>query len=122
MDGLLLWFQDPACCEVVDAGGKGASLASMTQQELPVPNGFAIPANLLEQCVDVDKLRDFARKQDHESAVKLVESTAVVPDDVFEAYKEMGSGKVAVRSSASAEDSEAASYAGQQETSRPITA
>lgn len=115
-DKLLLWFQDPACCEVADAGGKGASLASMTQQNLPVPGGFAITADLLEKCVDVEKLRGFARAQDHQSAVRLVEETAVVPDEVFHAYKEMGSGKVAVRSSASAEDSEAASYAGQQET------
>lgn len=112
----VLWFQDPRCCEVADAGGKGASLASMTQQSLPVPGGFAVPADVLESCVDVEKLRGFARAQDHEGAVKLVEETAQVPDAVLTAYAEMGGGKVAVRSSASAEDSEAASYAGQQET------
>ncbi|MEM9318937.1 MAG: PEP/pyruvate-binding domain-containing protein [Pseudomonadota bacterium] len=116
MSNHVLWFQDPSCCEVADAGGKGASLASMTQQNLPVPRGFAVPADVLERCVDVEKLREFARAQNHEAAVKLVEDTAVVPDEVLAAYAELDGGKVAVRSSASAEDSEAASYAGQQET------
>lgn len=116
MSDYVLWFKDLRCCEVADAGGKGASLASMTQQDLPVPGGFAVPADVLEKCVDVDALRGFAKAQDHAAAVKLVEDTAVVPDEVLAAYRELGGGKVAVRSSASAEDSEAASYAGQQET------
>ncbi|MEM9344154.1 MAG: PEP/pyruvate-binding domain-containing protein [Pseudomonadota bacterium] len=116
MGKAVLWFNDAACCEVAAAGGKGASLASMTQQDLPVPGGFAVPADVLEDCVDVEKLRGFARAQDHEAAVKLVEETAQVPQAVLDAYAELGGGKVAVRSSASAEDSEAASYAGQQET------
>ncbi|MEL7105678.1 MAG: PEP/pyruvate-binding domain-containing protein [Pseudomonadota bacterium] len=116
MSEYVLWFHDAGCLSVADAGGKGASLASMTQQDLPVPGGFAVPADVLEKCVDVDTLRALANAQDHEAAVKLVETTAVVPDEVIKAYNEMGAGKVAVRSSASAEDSEAASYAGQQET------
>ena len=116
MSSAVLWFEDVQCCDVALAGGKGASLASMTQQELPVPGGFAVPAHVLENCVDQDKLRAFARAQDHASAVKLVEDTAVVPPEVIAAYNTVGGGKVAVRSSSSAEDSEAASYAGQQET------
>ena len=104
MSDYVLWFQDSGCLSVADAGGKGASLASMTQQDLPVPGGFAVPADVLEKCVDVDKLRALANAQDHEAAVKLVEETAIVPEDVIAAYNEMGGGKVAVRSSASAED------------------
>ncbi len=114
MTEVVLWFQDPGCLEVADAGGKGASLASMTQQDLPVPGGFTVPADVLGKSVDVEKLRDFARARDHAAAVKLVEDTAVVPQEVITAYNELGGDKVAVRSSASAEDSEAASYAGQQ--------
>jgi len=116
MDKFILWFEDPACREVSETGGKAASLATMTQQDLPVPGGFSIPADVLEHCVDVDALRALAQAQDHAAAVKLVEDTATVPDAVLEAYAELGGGKVAVRSSACAEDSEAASYAGQQET------
>ncbi len=114
-DRPVLWFNDPDCDHVAVAGGKGASLASMALQGLPVPNGFAIPADILENCVDAEALRAHARAQDHAAAMKLVEETAVVPDAVASAYETLG-GKVAVRSSASAEDSEAASYAGQQET------
>lgn len=112
----VLWFQDEGCLEVAAAGGKGASLASMTKQGLPVPGGFAVPADVLAQSVDEEKLRGLARARDHAAAMKLVEETSVVPADVIEAYNALGGGKVAVRSSASAEDSEAASYAGQQET------
>jgi len=111
----ILWFDEPGCAEIATAGGKGASLASMTHAGLPVPPGFAIPASVLEMSVDAEKLRGFARARDHEAAVRLVEKTARVPDAVLEAYARLG-GQVAVRSSASAEDSEAASYAGQQET------
>ncbi len=116
MGKYVIWFSDPACCSVQDAGGKGASLASMTQQNLPVPGGFAVPAHALAECVDSDLLRSFAQAKDHESAVKLITQTAEVPQEVLDAYAELGGGLVAVRSSASAEDSEAASYAGQQET------
>lgn len=116
MSDLILWFPNVACCEVADAGGKGASLASMTQQGLPVPGGFAVRADLLAKSVDGDKLREYARAKDHTAAMKLVEETATVPQEVLDAYAELGGGMVAVRSSASAEDSEAASYAGQQET------
>ncbi|MEM8786833.1 MAG: PEP/pyruvate-binding domain-containing protein [Pseudomonadota bacterium] len=111
----VIWFDDPACDHVAVAGGKGASLSSMVRQGLPVPGGFVVPAGVLEACVDAEALRAHARAQDHASAVKLVEETAVVPTEVMAAYEMLG-GKVAVRSSASAEDSEAASYAGQQET------
>ncbi len=111
----VIWFDDPACDHVAVAGGKGASLSSMVRQGLPVPNGFAIPAGALEACVDAEALRARARAQDHAAAMRLVEETASVPPEVLEAYETLG-GRVAVRSSASAEDSEAASYAGQQET------
>jgi pyruvate,water dikinase len=111
----VIWFDDPACDHVSVAGGKGASLSSMVRQGLPVPDGFVIPAGALEACVDAERLRAHARAQDHAAAIKLVEDTATVPHEVAEAYEKLG-GQVAVRSSASAEDSEAASYAGQQET------
>ena len=110
-----IWFNEPDCQSVEIAGGKGASLASMVGQSLPVPNGFVVPSDVMEACVDADKLRALARAKDFKGAMKLVEDTAQVHDTVLEAYDTLG-GLVAVRSSASAEDSEAASYAGQQET------
>ena len=87
----------------------------MALQGLPVPRGFAISADVLSESVDGEALRAYARARDHEAAMRLVIETALVPAAVLDAYADLG-GKVAVRSSASAEDSEAASYAGQQET------
>jgi pyruvate, water dikinase len=116
----VIWFDEPDALSVEIAGGKGASLASMTAQGLPVPPGFVIPSDLMEKCVDAEALRALTRAKDHVGAMRLVEETAKVDASVLEAYAKLG-GKVAVRSSASAEDSEAASYAGQQETYLNVT-
>jgi pyruvate, water dikinase len=111
---MLLRFGDEACLEVARAGGKGASLARMTGLGLPVPAGFVVPADLLAAAVDADALR--AALPDHEKAQAIV-AAALVPDEVAAAYAALGEDPpVAVRSSACAEDSETASYAGQQET------
>lgn len=111
----VIWFEEPDAQSVEIAGGKGASLASMAGQDLPVPPGFIVPSDIMEACVDAEELRRLTNAKDHVAAMRLVEDTAVVDDSVLEAYTKLA-GKVAVRSSASAEDSEAASYAGQQET------
>jgi pyruvate, water dikinase len=111
---MLLRFGDEACLEVTRAGGKGASLARMTGLGLPVPEGFVIPADCLASVVDAEALR--AALPDHAEAQAIV-AAAPVPDEVAEAYGALGQDPpVAVRSSACAEDSETASYAGQQET------
>ncbi len=52
----MLWFTDEACRDVRLAGGKGASLAAMTAEGLPVPPGFVIPAYVLEQSVQAERL------------------------------------------------------------------
>ena len=111
---MLLHFADERCLDVGRAGGKGASLARMTGLGLPVPPGFVVPAGALVEVVDADALR--AALPDHEKAQAIV-AGARVPDEVAEAYVALGQDPpVAVRSSACAEDSETASYAGQQET------
>lgn len=112
----ILWFSEEACKDVRLAGGKGASLANMTAQGLPVPPGFVVPASVLEQSVDVERLRALAQAQDYEGAQALVHQAEPPREAIISAYEQLGGGKVAVRSSACAEDSEAASYAGQQET------
>ena len=111
---MLLKFEDPECLEVPKAGGKGASLARMSALGLPVPEGFVIAAHVLAQVVDADALR--AALPDHEKAQEIVGS-AHPPGEIAEWYDALGDDPpVAVRSSACAEDSETASYAGQQET------
>ena len=111
---MLLPFDDSKCLEVSKAGGKGASLARMSSLGLPVPDGFVIPADVLAAVVDVEALR--AALPDHDKAQAIV-AKAEPPAEIAEAYAKLGDDPpVAVRSSACAEDSETASYAGQQET------
>lgn len=115
----IVWFDDHACLDVARSGGKGASLAAMTTSGLPVPQGFVVPAEVLEASVDAARLRALVKEGDHAGAEALVRD-AQAPSDAREAYERLG-GSVAVRSSACAEDSEAASFAGQQETYLDVT-
>jgi pyruvate,water dikinase len=112
----IAWFGDEGCADVRVAGGKGASLAAMTAAGLPVPPGFVVPAHVLEQAVDSARLRELARAQDSGSAQTLVRESEPPREAIADAYGRLGGGPVAVRSSASAEDSDTASFAGQQET------
>src|ERR671931_645381 len=111
----IVWLTDDACLDVRVAGGKGASLAAMTAAGLPVPPGFVLPAHVLEQSVEAARLRELALRQAHEEAQALVHRSEPPRAAITAAYERLG-GTVAVRSSACAEDSQAASYAGQQET------
>ena len=126
---MLLHFDDAACADVAVAGGKGASLARMSALGMPVPPGFVVPADALEAALagTVAAIRAvLARGEAGEDlaavsaeAIALVreaDSGGAFPADVAAAYDRLGDVPVAVRSSATAEDSEAASFAGQQET------
>jgi pyruvate,water dikinase len=112
---LVLPFRDPRCRQVALAGGKGASLAAMTAEGLPVPPGFVIASTAFEAAVDTDTLRKLMRAADVDAARAMVATAEPPREPIGRHYAEL-TGLVAVRSSACAEDSEAASYAGQQET------
>jgi pyruvate,water dikinase len=119
----VLGFVEPACLDVARAGGKGASLARMTALGLPVPPGYVVPADALAQALpDAGaELRELAVRRDATAAQELIRTVELDPGlrrAVLTAYDELGADDVpvAVRSSACAEDSEAASFAGQQET------
>lgn len=123
-----VWFTDEACQDVSLAGGKGASLARMTAEGLPVPPGFVIPSYVLEESLDTERMLELAATQSAAELQELVARCEAPSREISAAYenlvgarltatyKTVGNKKVAVRSSAVAEDSEAASYAGQQET------
>jgi pyruvate, water dikinase len=122
--GAVIWFTDEACQDLALTGGKGASLARMTADGLPVPQGFVVPSYVLEKSLDTDRMLELATSQSAEELQSLVakcdppseEITAAYENLVTATHKKVGNKQVAVRSSAVAEDSEAASYAGQQET------
>ena len=112
---LVLPFADPRCQEVELTGGKGASLATMTAEGLPVPPGFVITSAAFAAAVDSDALREAMRRKAVEAARALVAAAEPPRALIEEAFAAL-TGLVAVRSSACAEDSDGASYAGQQET------
>jgi len=112
----VVWLDQEACHDVGLAGGKGASLAAMLLAGFPVPPGFVVPAHVLERSVDARRLRKLAGSCDHRAAQALVLACEPPRRALVQAYERLGGGAVAVRSSACAEDSQAASYAGQQDT------
>ena len=64
-------------------GGKGASLATMTAEELPVPPGFVITSAAFAAAVDEEALREAMRRKDVEAARALV-AAAQPPRDLIE--------------------------------------
>ena len=134
---LLRRFEDLSRDDVDYAGGKGANLGEMTAAGLPVPGGFVVGApsyaifcdvgglrNRIEQrlsSVDVD---DTAELDKATKEVRVMVEQEPIPDEVAQeirdAYLQLAGDRdnppVAVRSSATAEDTEAASFAGMNET------
>src|SRR6059058_382351 len=94
---LVLPFADPRCQQVELTGGKGASLATMTAEGLPVPPGFVITSAAFAAAVDSDALRDAMRAKDVEAARALV-AAAQPPRELIEAEYGTLTGLVAVRS------------------------
>jgi pyruvate,water dikinase len=132
------WFKELSKGDVGIAGGKGANLGEMTQAGLPVPPGFTVttPAyrrfteasgvlgQIKELIQDLDVDDNAALLQAAEDAKRIVVA-AEMPKDVAkliaDAYKELCKQEgeelyVAVRSSATAEDTAEASFAGMNET------
>lgn len=128
----ILWFDHVDCRRVEIAGGKGASLASMTALGLPVPPGFLVPASALDRALQQSGhvaemqaiLSAIAGEDDVDAASERLQGlvldspvTGSLADAIEDAYERLDEGGgVAVRSSACAEDGEVASYAGQQDT------
>src|SRR3989344_8845391 len=112
------------------AGGKGASLGEMTQAGIPVPPGFVILSEsfdkFLEETdlnVEIDTvLHSVNHKEIHtvENASEKIQAmilSANMPEDIAKEiqvfFKKLNTKYVAVRSSATAEDSASAAWAGQ---------
>jgi pyruvate,water dikinase len=113
---LVLPFADERCRDVELTGGKGAGLARMTADGLPVPPGFVVTSTAFAAAVDGAALLRCLAARDLDGARAVVAGTAPPRDEIRQLYEELTDGPVAVRSSACAEDGQDASYAGQQET------
>ncbi len=86
-------LRDVSISDVDTCGGKGASLGEMLRAGLPVPDGFVITT---------DAFRSGMSKE--------------LEKVILDSFDQLGAQRVAVRSSAVAEDSTDASWAGQLET------
>jgi len=120
------------------AGGKGASLGEMTQAGLAVPPGFVVLASAFDKFLaetDLNVEVQAALKKTNPKDIKSIESASVkirdlirdaeFPDavgkEVIKSFRDLGAEYVAVRSSATAEDSSIASWAGELETYLNVT-
>jgi len=131
---IVAWFNELPANATPIAGGKGASLGDMLRAGLPVPPGFVVCTRAFElflavndgqsairravENLDVDNEADLMRASD--VIQRFIEATSLpmtVVSAMRAAYTQLGyNAPVAVRSSAVSEDSEGASFAGQQET------
>lgn len=135
----VVWFDAASAEDKACLGGKGASLGEMIQAGLPVPPGFAVTTHAFRVARDgsgvVDSIRDQLEGLDtsntddvsaRSAAVRsLIMSWGIPPVvdvAIREAYERLceSSGlervAVAVRSSATSEDSPDASFAGEHDT------
>lgn len=141
------WFREIGIDDVPLVGGKNASLGEMyrnlTAEGVLVPNGFAVTVDAYRSVLDHNdawrKLHDAldglvpddiadlqARGKNARSIVYACELPAELQKEILAGYaalkREYGSDvSLAVRSSATAEDSPGASFAGQNETYLNIT-
>jgi len=136
------WFSEIGIEDVPEVGGKNASLGEMyqnlTEEGVRVPNGFAVTATAYKYILDHNDLwkklhaqlddldpDNVQQLQERGAACRDLVYNAKIPEDLkneilqnFSKLKEEygESLSVAVRSSATAEDSPEASFAGQNET------
>lgn len=109
-------------------GGKARGLHALIELGLPVPSGFAISAQSYLDAVrstgiDVAVAEILAVDVDDEEKSRLilecftsVRMPETLAAEIAEGYAALGGGPVAVRSSGIAEDTAAASFAGQHDT------
>ncbi|HET7738843.1 MAG TPA: PEP/pyruvate-binding domain-containing protein, partial [Tepidiformaceae bacterium] len=129
----VVWFEEVGRSDVALVGGKGANLGELTNAGIPVPPGFIVTADAYFRFIRQAGLEPLIKKElfgldVHDSRVlsdragrirqRIIEAPMPrhIADEIVEAYHRLGSGAVAVRSSATAEDLPEASFAGQQST------
>jgi pyruvate,water dikinase len=134
---IISWFADIGLSDRPTVGGKGGSLGELTRAGIPVPSGFVVRTAAFERFLAaLEKDEPIRPKVEALASEQLDEITvlsehlrarlesAPLPDDVnaelAAAHAELcgatSASPVAVRSSATAEDAEDASFAGLQDT------
>ena len=115
------------------AGGKGASLGEMTQAGTPIPPGFVVLSDAFDKFlketdlnVEIDLILDNVNYKeiytidDASEKIKALilnaEMPKIISNEIKKSFKQLKAKYVAVRSSATAEDSSSAAWAGQLES------
>ena len=128
----ILWFKDIKKEDLPVVGGKGANLGEMYER-FPVPNGFCVTVYAYKNFMDETKIGahihglldalDVENNQQLEKTAEEIRALILkqkfpehLKKEILEQYKKLKIKKVAVRSSATAEDLPTASFAGQQDT------
>ncbi len=110
--------------DITVAGGKGANLGEMTRAGIPVPLGAVLTAEAYDFFLESNDIEPMSFEKP--SLIREAILTAVIPDAIENELRDYYAGlgenaRVAIRSSATAEDLEDASFAGQQETYLNVT-
>jgi len=128
---VVAWFSELSSGDVAVAGGKGAYLGELTRAGFTVPPGFVVLCDAYRAFLEAglqtgieallsNEYSDLAWIQKVAEDIKRLfetsEVSAEIAAPVRSAYRELGGGPVAVRSSCTAEDLADASFAGQQST------
>ncbi|MGX7894651.1 PEP/pyruvate-binding domain-containing protein [Tsuneonella sp. HG222] len=133
MTDAVAWFRDVGIADRPTVGGKGGSLGELDGAGIPVPPGFVVTTAAFERFLAALEAREPIRPQvealdpsDMGAATRLSETLrrrvegepmpADVEQALLAAHAELGAEAVAVRSSATTEDAEDASFAGLQDT------
>ncbi|MFR9730075.1 phosphoenolpyruvate synthase [Saccharopolyspora sp. MS10] len=125
-------FDELRSADSAVAGGKGAQLGELVRAGFPVPPGFVLVADAFRACVDPVAVGEAVREalaaaddpeqlqRCHQRLAELVHRggvSAEIRSAVEDAYRALGdTARVAVRSSATAEDSPLTSFAGMNES------
>jgi pyruvate,water dikinase len=132
----ILWFRQVRKNDIPIVGGKGANLGEMVHANIPVPDGFIVTATayfdflkssslkqkILQELsgLDVNDSKELqAASKRVKTAILAAEMPKELKGEIRKYYQELSGvhdRRVAVRSSATAEDLPDASFAGQQET------
>ncbi len=119
--------------DTASAGGKGASLGEMTRAKIPVPPGFVVLAPAFEEFikqtdinVEIDAMwdrLDVTNTEEIERNSEMIQSLIISKDfpkdlakEILKEFDRLKTRYVAVRSSATAEDSKLDAWAGQLES------
>jgi phosphohistidine swiveling domain-containing protein len=121
---------------VNSVGGKGNSLGELLRLNLPVPPGFVVSTSVFNELIfnsatgkAINELLvgivDQQSLQRNAQAIQRLVASVAVPDSIVveigKAFARLSSAYVAVRSSATSEDSASASWAGQLESFLNVT-